>query len=525
MVFKRFAQLYQFMRAGRVIARYDGILAKEQIARLPWPLRAGLRAAKLVSGKPPGSDKNPLAGALTELGPSYIKLGQFLATRADIVGPERARELAGLQDRMAPFDEQLARAQVAEGLGAPVASLFASFSAPVAAASIAQVHRARTREADGTGHDVAVKVLRPDIARRFGRELDGFMFAARLLERLHKPSRRLRPVAAVQTLARSVELEMDLRMEAAAMSEMAANTKDDPSFVVPGVDWQRTSKGVLTSQWVDAIALSDMAAVRASGVDLNRLGNTIVQSFLRHAIRDGFFHADMHQGNLFVDASGGLIAIDFGIMGRLTMKDRRFLAEILYGFITRNYQRISDVHFEAGYVPAHQDPAVFAQALRAIGEPVLDKPADEISMGGLLAQLFQVTEQFDMVTQPQLLLLQKTMMVVEGVARTFNPKLNMWDAAEPVVRQWMEQRLGPQGRIEDAASGAAALSRMAGDLPEVLAAAQRTLQQLSGGAGGPGEAGNGAVGGPGDDPAGRSLRGALWVGAGALVVIALALVF
>ncbi len=479
-VLSSFKHLIRLARAGRVVARYDGLIAPDQMAELPAPARAGLRIAKLFSGKPRAGEINPLAAALTELGPTYIKLGQFLATRPDIVGAGRAVELSDLQDRMPAFDQDTAVAEVERGLSGRIDDLFAEFGQPVAAASIAQVHKARVPGADGTTRPVAVKVLRPGIEARFAKDMASFRFAAEQLQRWHRPSRRLRPVDAVAMLAQSVSLEMDLRMEAAAMSEMAENTRDDPGFRVPAVDWTRTAKRVLTTDWIDGIPLTDLARLKATDLDLPALGDAIIQNFLRHAIRDGFFHADMHQGNLFVDEAGDLVAVDFGIMGRLAMKDRRFLAEILYGFITRDYTRVSQVHFDAGLVPGHQDPQVFAQALRAIGEPLMDKPASEISMARLLAQLFQVTEQFDMHTQPQLLLLQKTMVVVEGVARLLNPSLNMWTTAEPVVRQWMEQKLGPQGRIEDAAEGAMTLGKLAAAFPEVLAEAQRTAHMLSG---------------------------------------------
>jgi ubiquinone biosynthesis protein len=270
--------------------------------------------------------------------------------------------------------------------------------------------------------------------------------------------------------------ELDLRMEAAALSEMAENTKQDPGFRVPKVDWERTARDVLTTEWIDGTPISDVEALRAQGFDLVALGDTVIQSFLRHAIRDGFFHADMHQGNLFIDRAGQLVAVDFGIVGRLGPKESMFLAEILYGFITRNYLRVSEVHIEAGYVPRDQDPAVFAQAIRANGEPIMDRAASEISMARLLTQLFDVTAQFNMQTQPQLLLLQKTMVVVEGVARTLNPNLNMWVTAEPVVRNWIERKLGPAGRMEETASG---LGRMLTGLPAMLEDARRATTMLS----------------------------------------------
>ncbi|MGE0214059.1 MAG: 2-polyprenylphenol 6-hydroxylase [Parvibaculaceae bacterium] len=526
---RRLGQVWRLARTGHVLARHRALVPEEERARLPAPARLGLALLALgrrerVSAK----GESPIVSALTALGPSYVKLGQFLATRGDIVGQARAKELAALQDKLPPFPEAQARAEIAAGLGEPVEALFEAFGPPVAAASIAQVHKARTREPAGEGRTVAVKILRPGIEKRFSRDLDAFLFAARQMERWHRPSRRLRPVEAVGTLVQSVKLEMDLRMEAAAMSEMATNVVADPGFRIPAVDWQRTARRVLTTEWIDGTPLSDLKSLEAGGHDLKRLADLVIQSFLRHAIRDGFFHADMHQGNLFVDAAGSLVAVDFGIMGRLSPKDRLFLAEILYGFITRDYTRVSQVHFDAGYVPPHQDPAVFAQALRAIGEPLMDKRADEISMARLLGQLFQVTEQFDMQTQPQLLLLQKTMVVVEGVARTLDPKLNMWVTAEPVVKEWIEQKLGAQGRIEGAAEGAATIGRLVGALPELLSEAQKTAHMLAGMAEGGGvklDRETTEALAEAQARHGRWGRVALWVGALALAAIALMQLF
>ncbi|NNE22228.1 MAG: 2-polyprenylphenol 6-hydroxylase [Rhizobiales bacterium] len=524
-MFSQIAHCLRLIRAARVMARYDGLVSAEQLDEAPPAARLALRIAKIGTRAARGDVDNPLAAALTELGPTYIKLGQFLATRPDLVGADRARQLSELQDRMPSFPQDEAIAEIRAGLGADTADLFEEFGPPVAAASIAQVHRAKVRDDNGGLRDVAVKVLRPGIEKRFSTDMETFFFAARLVERWHEPSRRLRPVDAVQTLATSVKLEMDLRMEASAMSELAKNVADDAGFHVPQVDWSRTSRRILTSQWVDGIPLSDQDRLKAAGFDLPGLGDNVIQSFLRHAIRDGFFHADMHPGNLFVDQAGDLVAVDFGIMGRLGMKERLFLAEILHGFITRNYERVSQVHFDAGYVPIKHDPQVFAQALRAIGEPLMDKPADEISMARLLAQLFQVTEQFDMRTQPQLLLLQKTMVVVEGVARMLNPSLNMWTTAEPVVRQWIEQKFGPQGRIEDAAEGAATLGKLVGALPEVMAEAQRTAHMLSNMADSGGiRLDKETTEALAEAQSRRNSGGriALWLGAAALVVIALA---
>ena len=337
-----FGHLFRLARVGWVLARHDAFPPPEDEASLPLSARTGLGLAKLIATKSHGNGK--LSAALAELGPSYVKLGQFLATRPDIVGPARAAELRTLQDRLPPFAMAMARQMVKANLGRDADEIFTTFGPPVAAASIAQVHRATTQD----GRDVAVKILRPGIEQRFARDLSDFFFAARLIERMSAPARRLRPVDATETLAQSVKLEMDLRMEASAIKEMAANVADDPGFRVPKVEWQLTARQVLTTDWIEATPLSDMAALQAQGLDLNRLADTVIQSFLRHAIRDGFFHADMHQGNLFADRQGNLIAVDFGIMGRLNPKERLFLAEILYGFIIRDYARVAQVHFDAG---------------------------------------------------------------------------------------------------------------------------------------------------------------------------------
>jgi ubiquinone biosynthesis protein len=508
----------RLFRAARTFARYD-VLSPEQVENLPGPARLGYRLLKPAMAQRRGG----LAAALSELGPSYIKLGQFLATRPDIVGAERAAELRMLHDRLPPFAMAEAEAAVESALGAAPSSVFQDFGPPVAAASIAQVHRARLED----GRYVAVKILRPGIEKRFADDLASFFFVAKLLERASAEARRLRPVDAVTTLARSVALEMDLRMEAAAISEMGRNTEADPDFRTPKVEWPLTARRVLTCEWIEGTSLADLDALQTRGIDLPDLARSLVQNFLRHAIRDGFFHADMHQGNLFVDEMGRLAAVDFGIMGRLSPKERRFLAEILYGFITRDYLRVAVVHFEAGYLPAHHEPATFAQALRAIGEPIMDRPAHEISMARLLTQLFEVTAQFDMTTQPRLLLLQKTMVVVEGVARTLDPYFNMWTASEPVVREWIERHLGPAGAIEESAKGAVTMGRLLADLPEAMLEVRQASRLLADMA-----ASGGVRLAPQSTEAlalaqlhqTRANRYALWVGAAALVVIALALV-
>jgi ubiquinone biosynthesis protein len=475
-VISALAHLVRLARAGVVFAR-EGVPALIDASKLPLPARAALRCARLIERPSGAGAAVRLAAALTKLGPTYVKLGQFLATRPDVVGMALSRDLESLQDRMAPFPQGEAEATVAAALGKPLRELFASFGPAVAAASIAQVHRGEIDDPQGR-RAVAVKVLRPGIERRFKVDLDAFHFAARTAESFSAEARRLRLVEVVDTLARTVTIEMDLRLEAAAIAEMAENTKDDPDFRVPAVDWERTAKDVLTLEWIDATPLSDRARLDATGFDLKHLARALMQTFLRHALRDGFFHADMHPGNLFVDDAGHLIAVDFGIMGRLGPNERRFLAEILYGFITRDYRRTAEVHFEAGYVPPRHSVESFAQALRAIGEPIHNRPAAEISMAKLLTLLFEITGLFDMRTRPELLLLQKTMVVVEGVARALDPDLDMWATAEPVVRDWVERHLGPAGRIEDAAQGAVEVGRFLGGVPGLLSRGARIADQL-----------------------------------------------
>jgi ubiquinone biosynthesis protein len=472
-VISAFAHLMRLGRAGFVFAR-EGVLALIDPTPLPLSARTAIRLARLIERPSGRTAEHRLSAALTRLGPAYVKLGQFLATRPDVVGVALARDLETLQDKMLPFPQAEAEAQVAAALEQPIERVFATFGPAVAAASIAQVHRAEVTTAAGR-KAVAVKVLRPDVERRFRVDLEAFTFAARRAEALSAEARRLRLIEVVDTLRRSVAIEMDLRLEAAALSEMAENTKADPDFRVPEVDWDRTAKNVLTLEWIDGTPLHDRAKLEARGLDLKHLARAVIQTFLRHALRDGFFHADMHPGNLFVDAQGRLVAVDFGIMGRLGPKERRFLAEILFGFITRNYRRTAEVHFEAGYVPAHHSVESFAQAIRAIGEPIHNRTAEDISMAKLLTLLFEVTGLFDMRTRPELLLLQKTMVVVEGVARTLDPRLDMWSTSEPVVREWVERYLGPLGRIEDAAGSAAGL---VSSVPSLMTRGAVLVEQL-----------------------------------------------
>ena len=390
---------FRLARAGWIMVR-EGVVAAmpgDQLSGLP---KFGWRIARLFTKRKAlrrgRSDR--LAAAIARLGPSYVKLGQFLATRPDVVGNDIALDLALLQDRMETFPMADSVAAIEGSLGRPVGELFLSLGEPVAAASIAQVHAAEV-DRDGVPTKVAVKVIRPGVRRAFQHDLDSYFLAARLQERYIPATRRLRPVEVTKTLAQTTKIEMDLRLEAAALSELGENIKDDPGFRVPAVDWVRTGRDVITLEWIDGIKMSDVAALEAAGHDLKAIAANLVQSFLRHTLRDGFFHADMHPGNLFVEADGTIAGVDFGITGRLGKKERRFLAEILYGFITRDYHRVAEVHFEAGYVPRTHNVDAFAQAIRAIGEPIHGQPAETISMARLLTLLFEVTDLFDMQTR------------------------------------------------------------------------------------------------------------------------------
>jgi ubiquinone biosynthesis protein len=452
-------------RAAYVFAR-EGAFVGVDPASLPPVLRLPLALANLIA-KRDGDGLAGLSRAIDRLGPSYVKLGQFLSTRPDIVGGKVALELERLQDRVAPMSREMAVGIIEASFGTKIESQFESFGEPVAAASIAQVHPAEVKTDEGV-RPVAVKVLRAGTERRFARDLSDMAFAARFAESLAPEFRRLRLAQVVEALARSVRMEMDFRLEAAAASEFAENSTKDPDVRAPSIDWNRTTREVMTMEWIDGIPLTDPDRLTELGFDPRALARTLVQTFLRTALRDGFFHADMHQGNFFVDSEGRIVAVDFGIMGRLGRKERRFLAEVLYGFIRRDYLRVAEVHFEAGYVPHTYRVEDFAQALRAIGEPIHSRTADQISMAKLLTLLFEITSLFEMTTRIELVMLQKTMVVVEGVARKLDPQLNMWSTAEPVVGAWIAENLGPLGRFEDLSHRLSALAAFLADAPRRL---------------------------------------------------------
>lgn len=458
--------LTRLLGAGWRLVRADALLPREIDAVLPAGPRSLARLLRLFAG-PQGRRGRPgqrLATVLEELGPVGIKLGQFLSTRADIFGAGFAEDLSHLKDRLAPFDEAIARAEITTALGRPLESLFTTFEAPLAAASIAQAHAATLAD----GRKVAVKVLRPGVERRVAEDTEVMQLAARLAERWAPASRRLEPRAFAVTVARALELELDLRFEAAGADLLREVMAADGYMTAPAVVWDGVARRCLTLEWAGGMALSDPASLEQVGLDRPGLANNLIRAFLAQALDHGVFHADLHEGNLFIAAPARITAVDFGIVGRLGRDERRYLAEILFGFITRDYDRVSKAHFDAGYVPAHHDPATFAQALRAVGEPVIGRRAGDVSMGRLLAQLFDITALFEMRLRPELVLLQKTMVTVEGVARRIDPDNDIWIAADPVVRRWIARELSPtarlRGHLEDGAKALTALARLA-DVP------------------------------------------------------------
>ena len=437
---------WRLLAAGFVLAHHDALLPREAVHLAPAPLRAPAALLRTLAGGA-GARGRPgerLARAFEALGPAAIKLGQLLSTRADIFGTVFADDLGRLKDRLPPFSTAEARAEIEAGLDRPLEAMFASFEPPIAAASLAQAHPATLHD----GRKVAVKVLRPGIERRVAADIGAMLLGARLAERLAPPLRRLEPLAAATTVARSLQLELDLRLEAAAASELGDVMAKDAHMHAPAVIWEGVSQRMLTLEWAQGMALSRPESLEQPGLDRPALANHVTRGFLTQAMDHGVFHADLHEGNLFVSAPARIEAVDYGIVGRIGPAERRFLAEILYGFLRRDYHRVAEVHFEAGYVPADQDLATFAQALRAVGEPIFGRPASEVSMGKLLGQLFEITGLFGMHLRPELVLLQKTMVAVEGVARRIDPGHDIWTAAQPVVERWMRRELHPARRVQ-----------------------------------------------------------------------------
>ncbi len=421
-----------------------------------------------------------LSESLQSMGTTFIKLGQFLATRPDIIGEELSKQLESLQDRLPPFSQLEAKEIIKDDLGLESFNSIINLSEPVAAASIAQVHKAQIND-NGTIKDVAIKILRPNIKKIFNEEIDALMLFAFIVESFIKKTKRLKLVEVVFLLKEITNLEMDLRFEASAANEYAENTKNDAGFKVPQIYWNFTSENVMTLDWIDGISIRETENLKKQNIDTKKIASDIIQHFLRHAVRDGFFHADMHQGNIFIDQDGQIVPIDFGIMGRLDKLSKRFLAEILFGFIQRDYKKVAEVHLVAGLVPKNVPVDDLAQALRSIGEPIFGQSVKDISGGKLLKQLFDVTEKFNMQTQPQLLMLQKTMVVVEGVARKLNPDTNIWITSKPVLEKWLKETKDPINTINDTLKNTSEVLKRLPEFPEIMDKANQALTFLASG--------------------------------------------
>ncbi len=435
--------IWRLLKWGRTLARHGALRGIERDPNTPPQVKRLARVARFGASQPRVPD---YAGAFQDIGPAAIKLGQSLATRPDLVGEEAARNLLSLQDSLPPVPFAEIRQVIETSFGQPLEALYAEVDpVPVGAASIAQVHKGVTTD----GKAVAIKVLRPGIRERFARDIETYEWAAAHLEGLGGEARRLRPRLTIANFKRWTNRELDLRREAASASELAEAMKAVPGYHIPDIDWDRTNGRVLTVEWVDGIKISKRDELIAAGHDLPDIARRLVLAFLGQAISAGFFHADMHQGNLFVRADGSIVAIDFGIMGRIDRRARAWLAEILYGLTTGNYRRVAEIHFEAQYVPSYHSVDEFATALRAVGEPMRGKPVSELSVGQMLDGLFAITRDFDMQTQPHLLLLQKTMVMVEGIATQLHPEINMWDVSAPFVREWIRDELGPEAALAD----------------------------------------------------------------------------
>ena len=473
------------IKLARKIAKSDALKVISKTHEPPFLVKiiASIFSFSFSKGseyKMNSTDEERLCNSIEKMGTTFIKLGQFLATRPDIIGKDLSKQLEKLQDRLPPFSSNEAKEIVKSELGEKIYNSIINFSEPVAAASIAQVHKAKIND-EKEIKDVAIKILRPNIKKTFNEEIDSLMLLAYFIESFVKKTKRLKLVEVVFLLKEITNHEMDLRFEAAAANEFAENTKNDLGFHVPKIYWNYTSENVLTLDWIEGISIREKLILENKNIDTNKIATDIIQHFLRHAVRDGLFHADMHQGNLFVDNTGRIITVDFGIMGRIDKLNRRYLAEILYGFIQRDYKKVAEVHLAAGLVPQGVNLDEFSQALRAIGEPIFGQTVKDISGGKLLQQLFNITEKFNMQTQPQLLLLQKTMVVVEGVARQLNPNTNIWNTSKPVLEKWLKETKDPLYSISESLKNSAEILKKLPELPKIMDKANQALSYFASG--------------------------------------------
>ena len=477
-------RIFKLFQIARKLSTSGAVGVINEIHALPTSLNLFFNVISLGTSSSTIDKKikpgEKLCFALQGMGTTFIKLGQFLATRPDIIGEELAKNLEKLQDKVPAFELYDAKKIIKKEIGDKYFKDISEISEPIAAASIAQVHLAKIKN-NGGEKQVAIKILRPNIEKLFNEELDALMLFAYVIENTVAKAKRLKLIEVVHLLKEITSIEMDLRFEGSAASELEKNTVSDPKFKVPKINWDFTSKRILTSQKVDGISIKDIRKIDEKNINKKELAKNIIQNFLRQAVGDGFFHGDMHQGNLFVDDEGNIIPVDFGIMGRLDANNRKYLAEILYGFIKRDYEKVADVHFIAGLVPPDQSKESFSQALRSIGEPIFGQSIKNISAGKLLAQLFEITEQFNMATQPQLLLLQKTMVVVEGVARTLDEDANIWEISKPVLEGWLKHEVGPEAKFKQVVQTTTKVMDRLPELPAMMDNASKALELLAAG--------------------------------------------
>tara|TARA_B100001250_G_scaffold148788_1_gene127423 strand:- start:1856 stop:3436 length:1581 start_codon:yes stop_codon:yes gene_type:complete len=478
-------KIFNLFKIGRKLAKSDILVISKKFKKPPLIIKIifsilSFSFSKKINVNQINNVEKNLSNTLQSMGTTFIKLGQFLATRPDIIGEELSKQLENLQDKLPPFSLFEAKKILKKELGQDTFNTIINLSEPIAAASIAQVHKAQIND-NGIIKDVAIKILRPNIKKIFNEEIDALMLFAFFVESFIKKTKRLKLIEVVFLLKEITNLEMDLRFEAAAANEYAENTKNDAGFKIPKIYWNFTSENVMTLDWVDGISIRETEELNKRKIDTKKIASNIIQHFLRHAIRDGFFHADMHQGNIFIGDNGEIIPIDFGIMGRLDKLSQRFLAEILFGFIERDYKKVAEVHLSAGLVPKNVPVNDLAQALRSIGEPIFGQSAKDISGGKLLKQLFDVTEKFNMQTQPQLLMLQKTMVVVEGVARKLNPETNIWETSKPVLEKWLKETKDPINSFNETLKESAEVIKRLPNLPEVMDKANQALSFLASG--------------------------------------------
>jgi len=478
-------RLFILFKLGRKLAKSDALTIATKFNEPPLVIKIlfkiiGFSFSKNNEVNQIENEEQKLSNSLQSMGTTFIKLGQFLATRPDIIGEELSKQLETLQDKLPPFSLSEAKEMIKKDLGNETYNSIINLSEPIAAASIAQVHKAQIDDG-GIIKDLAIKILRPNIKKIFNEEIDALMLLAFLVESFIKKTKRLKLVEVVFLLKEITNLEMDLRFEAAAANEYADNTKNDSGFKVPKIYWNFTSENVMTLDWAEGVSIRETEELLKRNIDTKKIASDIIQHFLRHAIRDGFFHADMHQGNIFIDNNGQIVPVDFGIMGRLDKLSQRFLAEILFGFIQRDYKKVAEVHLSAGLVPKEVPINDLAQALRSIGEPIFGQSVKDISGGKLLKQLFDVTEKFNMQTQPQLLLLQKTMVVVEGVARKLNPETNIWETSKPVLEKWLRETKDPINTINETLKDSVDVIKRLPNLPEVMDKANQALTFLASG--------------------------------------------